>query len=289
MRLSVIVPCLNAADTIRIQLEALAKQEWSDPWELIIVDNGSTDNTLSIIKEYEPRFENFKIVDASTRRGQPYALNRGVEAASGEAVVFCDADDEVETGWLREIGNSLKKYDFVASRFEVEKLSDFRSSQFLKFPQETGLIDYTYVPYLQFAGSCGMGVKKNVHESVNGFDESILYCFDTDYSWRIQLNGIKLYYIPSALVHIRNRTTASRAFKQSRNWGEYNVLLIKKFRPYGMPKPTLQDGIDQWKKLLRFKRLRKLRNQGERDRWIWAFGYRVGQLIGSVKHRTLAL
>ncbi|MBF2059991.1 glycosyltransferase family 2 protein, partial [Fischerella thermalis] len=43
MKVSVIIPCLNAAETIGVQLEALANQQWSQPWEVIIADNGSTD------------------------------------------------------------------------------------------------------------------------------------------------------------------------------------------------------------------------------------------------------
>lgn len=52
-RLSVIIPCLNAADTIGKQLEALARQEWSEPWEVVILDNGSTDETLAVAETGE--------------------------------------------------------------------------------------------------------------------------------------------------------------------------------------------------------------------------------------------
>jgi glycosyltransferase involved in cell wall biosynthesis len=50
MKLSVVIPCLNAAETIGGQLDALRGQNWSEPWEVIIADNGSTDATVNIIK-----------------------------------------------------------------------------------------------------------------------------------------------------------------------------------------------------------------------------------------------
>ena len=67
MELSVIIPCLNAEATIATQLEALANQHWSKPWEVVVSDNGSTDNSLEIVKSYKDRLPNLRIVDASAR------------------------------------------------------------------------------------------------------------------------------------------------------------------------------------------------------------------------------
>ena len=123
MNLSVIVPCLNAADTISVQLKALAGQHWSEPWEVIVSDNGSTDNTLEIVKQYAKQSSLFHVVDASHHRGRGVARNVGARHASGEALAFCDADDEVAPGWVAAIGEALRRHDFVASRFERKKYS----------------------------------------------------------------------------------------------------------------------------------------------------------------------
>ena len=64
MKASVIIPCYNAETTIRAQLEALGSQDWSEPWEIILVDNGSTDQSLQIARQYEEKLPNFKIVQA---------------------------------------------------------------------------------------------------------------------------------------------------------------------------------------------------------------------------------
>jgi glycosyltransferase involved in cell wall biosynthesis len=285
--LSVIIPCLNASETLAIQLEALAKQQWDKKWELIVVDNGSIDNSKQIAESYKHRFEYFKIVDASQKKGQPYALNMGVQIASGESVAFCDADDEVGENWLKEIGEALQKYKFVASKMEHYKLSDERSAMLKQNRQQEGLIPYNYVPYLPFAGSGGMGVRKDVHNSIGGFDETMHYCLDTDYSWRVQLTGVDLHFVPGAVIHIKHRDVGFDLFKQARNWGQFNVLLIKKFVPLGMPKPTLKNAFEQWGNVL--KLFRKIKNQKHRDRFIWALGYRIGHIIGSLKFRYPAL
>ncbi|NJN88072.1 MAG: glycosyltransferase family 2 protein, partial [Leptolyngbyaceae cyanobacterium SL_7_1] len=100
MQLTVVIPCYNAAGTIAIQLEALARQEFSQPWELIVADNGSTDGTQAIAEKYADQFTHFRLVDASAQRGAAHGRNVGVSVAQSDAIVFCDADDEVAPGWL---------------------------------------------------------------------------------------------------------------------------------------------------------------------------------------------
>src|SRR3989337_1593891 len=116
MKLSVVIPCLNGARTIGAQLEALASQQWSQPWEVVIADNGSNDDSLAIVRSYQDRIPNIRIVDASDRRGQPHALNVGAAAAKGEALAFCDAGRAVAPGWVAAMGDALAEFDFVAGR-----------------------------------------------------------------------------------------------------------------------------------------------------------------------------
>src|SRR5687767_27975 len=89
---SVIIACLNAAETISGQLEALAAQTWSRPWEVIVADNGSSDDSRSVVERFRDRLPALRIVDASAKRGQPYALNVAAREARGTALAFCDAD-----------------------------------------------------------------------------------------------------------------------------------------------------------------------------------------------------
>ena len=85
MKLSVIIPCYNAAETIAEQLEALTRQQWDKPWEIIVANNRSTDGSMAIVERYMERLPNLRIVDASERQGQPFALNTGILAARTRA------------------------------------------------------------------------------------------------------------------------------------------------------------------------------------------------------------
>ena len=281
------MPVYNAADTVHVQLEALAAQRWSEAWELIVVDNGSTDASMSIVESYRCGLPEMRVVHAGERKGPAYARNAGARAAAGDYLAFCDADDEVAGDWVARIGAAVEEHDFVASRMDAARLSDRRALQAKgNKRQQSGLIQYTYVPYLPFAGACGLAIRKELHESIGGFDESLAYLEDCDYCWRVQLAGTELRFASDALVHIRHRDSAAGWYRQARNWGEYNVVLLKRFQAHGMPKPRWTVGMKLWWRLLR--QLPRLHRQADRDRWMWALGYRVGQLHGSIKHRVFA-
>jgi glycosyltransferase involved in cell wall biosynthesis len=84
MKLSVVIPCFNGAGTISRALDALVRQEFDQEWEIVIADNGSTDNTRDVVAGYQADHPNIRIVDASEMRGPSYARNAGVRSAHGE-------------------------------------------------------------------------------------------------------------------------------------------------------------------------------------------------------------
>jgi glycosyltransferase involved in cell wall biosynthesis len=288
MKLSVIVPVFDAADTIAVQLEALARQGAAEPWELIVVDNGSADDSMRIVESYRDRLPNLRVASATERRGPAHARNAGAALAAGTYLAFCDADDEVADDWVARIGEAVEAHGFVASRMDATRLSEPRALAAKgNRRQQTGLIEYTYVPYLPFAGACGLAIRRDLHEQIGGFDEAMTYLEDCDYCWRVQLSGTALTFAPLALVHIRHRANTAGMYRQARNWGEFNVLLLKRFRQHGMPAPAWNTGLKLWWRLI--LRLPGLTKKTNRDRFLWSLGYRVGQVRGSVRHRYFAL
>jgi glycosyltransferase involved in cell wall biosynthesis len=286
MKLSVIIPCLNGADTIGAQLEALAAQQWDQPWEIIVADNGSTDDLVGVVERYRDRLPNLRIVDASARRGQPYALNVGARAAAGDALAFCDADDEVAPGWLRAMGEALSNYEFVACRVDFEELNPAWVQQvFQDHGQLCGLSKAWFPPYLSHAGGGTLGVKKSIHETVGGFDDAYPYCHDTDYCFKIQLRGINIHFVPDAVLYVRCKHTLLGLFDQARHWSEYTILLYKYYRSFekGEPQPW-RLFIRQCKNIL--LSLPQLRYKAGRALWVWKLGWQMGRLTGSIKHHV---
>jgi GT2 family glycosyltransferase len=285
MKLSVIVPFFNGASTIAYQLEALAGQHWSESWEVITVDNRSTDLSRAIVERYRNRLPNFRIINAFTYQGQAHARNIGAQTASGELLVFCDADDEVGVGWLAAMGEALSRYDFVACRFDFQKLNPSCRREGVATTQENDLQKACFPPFLFHAGGGSLGVKRSVHDTIGGFDESLLFCEDTDYCFRLQLAGVKLHFVPDAVVHVRNRETLNGSFQQTRLWAQYQVLLYKRYRQLtGMKlERPWAAYFRRWKGL--FWRLPQLRNKEGRAAWFRSLGWQIGRLEGSLRHR----
>ena len=283
MKLSVVIPCYNGAGTIAVQLAALANQHCSEQWEVIVADNGSTDKSVSIVEQYRDKLPNLRIADASARQGQPYALNVGANAAIGDALAFCDADDEVGIGWVAAMSAALSKYDFVACRFDTEKLNPAWIQR--GNPQANGIQKIWYPPFLPHAGGGSLGVKRSLHEAIGGFDESLPILHDTDYCWRLQLAGSELHFVPDAVLHVRHRSSLRGIYYQSRGYAEYNILLSKRYRStgQGISNPWKRYILD-WIKSLRM--IPKARHRERRAQLAWQFGRQIGRIRGVVKHRV---
>jgi GT2 family glycosyltransferase len=284
MEVSVVTPCLNAADTIANQLEALARQQWNGSWEVIIADNGSTDRTHEIVETYSKRLPRLKLVEARARRGAAHARNAGVKAAAGAAVVFCDADDEVSAGWLGAMANALSRHDFVANRMTHAKVNSPWVAESLPHPQERGVQRVAYPPYLPHAGGSGIGIKRQVHELVGGFDESLPCLEDTDYCFRVQLNGFPLEFVPDAVMHYRLREQPLAAFHQACLWAEYNVLLYKRYRRDMRISRPWRRHLSTWRALIRTGP--RVLQPEARLPWVRTLGAQVGVLRGAIRHRV---
>lgn len=281
-QLSVVVPCYNVEATIGDTLDRLVVQEWDQPWELIVVNNRSTDNTLGVVGRYQASFPRLRVVDALERQGRPYARNVGVRAARGAAVAFTDADDVVSEGWVKAMGEALQRHDFVACRMDDELLNTPAQRRGRGNNQRDGLQPYKYPPFLPHAGGSSLGIKRWLFEQVGGFDEEMRFLQDTDLCWKVQLMGYPLAFVPEATLHIRYRGDSRALFRQARNFGEYNWVLYQRYRPLGMPAVSPREELRAWVKIWRMARsLPRRRNTGA---LIWQLAWRLGRLQGMLRY-----
>lgn len=286
MRLSVIIPCLNAADTLPTQLAALAQQECPEPWEIVVADNGSTDASREVVRAFQAALPNLRLVDAPDRRGPAHPLNVAASASTGEVLAFCDADDKVAKGWVQAMSESLRHHEFVCGRLEWDELNAPWVQRSRPPVHVDGLQPYRRPDYLPHAAGANFGIARTLFDELGGFDEALYILQDTDLCWRAQLSGHELVFVPEAVVHYRLRDSFRGIYRQARNYADYNVLLYKRYRPRGMPKRHWVIGVGGWLALP--LRLLRVRDRGSLGEWIWALGWRVGRLKGSIKHRQLA-
>ena len=287
-RVSIVIPCLNAAATLGAQLEALTRQTWRGKIEILVGDNGSTDGSVELIESYRDRLPELRILPAADRSGPAHAKNVAAAAATGDVLLFCDADDEVADGWIDGLVSELHDHEAAASRHEIERLNGQQSRRLHGDPaQQHGLPGYTNPPFLDHAGGCGLGVRRDVFEALGGFDESYVALEDTDFCWRLQLAGHRLVFAPDAVVHVRFPSTLAGAFHQAARYGRYNVYIYTRYRSRGMPRLPVLPGLLRLGSLV--LRSPQLLFRSARGRWIWMAGWRLGRLWGCLRYRTIAL
>ena len=287
MKLSVIIPCFNAENTITMQLHAFASQEWSQPWEIIIADNGSTDNTLAIVREYQQKITHLRIVDASSKSGAAHARNVGAKNAKSEALAFCDADDVVSSGWVAAMGEGLEKYEYIGGRNEHWKLNEPWLVKVYGCEEGDGVFfDH---PYLPLVSGNNFGVRRKLHEAIGGFDENLLRLEDVDYAWRLQEAGGKIHEIEEAVIHFRFRKTISDTCGRAWKSGSYEALLYKKHRPMGMPQLIYWTTLMKTAIMFPVWFVLRVRDKASLVQLLMELSWRAGQLQGCIQYNYLPI
>ncbi|WP_198805871.1 glycosyltransferase family 2 protein [Leptolyngbya sp. BL0902] len=280
MKISVVIPCFNGASVIDKQLEALTQQTVS-PYEVIVADNGSTDNSQAIAEQYRDRLPGFKVIDAAGVKGASHARNRGAIAVTGDCLAFCDADDVVGKRWMEALDLAFRSHDFLACRLDYEKLNHDTTNT-----AQTNDLQNFRTPFYPFAGGCGLAIRKAIHDAVGGFDESVLYLEDADYCIRVQMAGYPLVFVPDAVVHYRYAEgkssllgTCRANYRKAHNWGYGLATLYLRYRNQGMKLYGLPPRLV----LIPLWGLRVL-GSGFNPHSVWRLGWHMGVVEGLLAH-----
>jgi len=281
---SVVIPALNAASLLPVQLEALTNQDYEGEWEIVVADNGSTDATANVAASWADRLP-LKVVDASGRPGVSYARNVGVRSARGELIAFCDADDEVSPGWLSALVEASLRFDAVGGALDSTKFDNPATSSLYSVTQSSHL--RLAAGFLPVAGTGNLSVWADVFDSLGGFKEEYVYGGpDTEFCWRLQLAGYRLGFSQEALVHYRMRGDLRSLARQSYHYGRGGARLYRDFRSAGMPRSSSRSVLRGWAWLaVHLPDL--VRDRSRRGKWIRRAAWRLGKVKGSIEYHVL--
>ena len=207
-QLSVVICVRNGAPHIAHQLSALSRQEATVSWEVVVSDNGSTDDTVGVVMSVAEDFPvALRVVDASSRTGVSHARNVGASAARGKLLAFCDSDDAVAPGWVQAAAEGLAKVELLGGALR-ELTSDPRGEK-----PGAWIEGGSYV-HASFGGAvigCNFAVRRDSYFAVGGFDESLppYGCDDVEFSLRANTAGLVVGQSSDMVVHFR-RTTGTR-------------------------------------------------------------------------------
>ena len=232
--ISIVTPTFNRSYELDYLIESINKQTLDHEYfEMIISDDGSTDDTHEKIKKWI-KLVGFKLGYISQNNlGPGTARNHGVENSTGELIVFIDSDCEADENWLRIIYDSYmeKKFDAFGGPdhskddfLPVQRAIDFSMTSFLTTGGMRGHNKKMLAKF--YPRSHNMGVKKTLFEKVGGFG-SLRHGQDIELSHRIKNSGAKVELLIDAVVYHRRRTTLLKFFRQVFNWGVARINLGK--------------------------------------------------------------
>ena len=115
--ISIIIPVYNAEKYISRCIESVLKQTYSN-FEILLLDDGSKDNSLNIIKKYEQSYPNIIKVFSHKNMGVAKTRNKGIELAKGDYICFIDNDDYIEQKYLEKLIEKIKDNDVVVSGYK---------------------------------------------------------------------------------------------------------------------------------------------------------------------------
>ncbi len=209
IKLSVIIPVYN--EKTRFQngfdhyFSYLKKQKY--PWELILVNDGSTDNTLKLISDVKKGKPNINVVTYSINRGKGYAIAQGVKSASGEYILFADLDHSVPIDTIESFFKFFEKnYQVVIGSRRVKgsqilvhqkPLREFLGKGF------TAIVNFLIYPQIADA-TCGFkAFKKNVAQNI--FNKITVYdwAFDAEILYICKKSKIKIAQAPVTWTDVR--------------------------------------------------------------------------------------
>lgn len=280
---SIVIAALNAEHTIAQQLEALASQVTDREWEVIVADNGSKDRTRTVVASFEGRLP-LRLIAAAERPGAGYARNRAAEIASGSILLFCDADDAADAGWVHAMADAAERHGFVGGAIDRSRYQP--DSTRTPVVRSAGL--HRTAAGQSFAIGAAIGVRRRLFQLVGGFDENYVGGNeDADLALRLLDVGVTPTFVPDAVMHYRDRPTRLSTFLQYRKYGMTEAQLYRK-HPEHAPRDRLAAGLRYWARIV-VTVMQSLRTPTKRILAVRLIGRGVGRLQGSIRYRTLII
>jgi glycosyltransferase involved in cell wall biosynthesis len=235
-KVSVIIPTYNRASAFLRALDSVLSQSFVD-FEVIIVDDGSTDNTREVLGPYLTKDSRIKYLYRENSGKPAIARNFGIRKASGEYIAFLDSDDLWVDAKLEKMLRFVEQNGFDWACSATYRVSDDKFDEYtilempvkyLKKDGESldlikyGLFSFTSMPI--FPGA--VIIKKDVFEAVGGFDEKFLIGEDSDLWMKLEEAGFKGGYLDEPL-YFYNKNTTSVSANTIKNLND-NLRLAKK-------------------------------------------------------------
>lgn len=204
---SVVIPAYNEEESIGKTLESLVKQRGGTSFEVIVVDNASTDKTASIAKAFNNKLDLRVIVE--NRKGRGTARATGFNKAKGEIILSLDADTVVSSHW---VSHMVKHFDdpkvvAVTGTWKMNSINPV-TAYIASRLQTVVMIPYVLIFGNYWLTGFNFAIRKEIYEKAGGFNEKINAIEDIDLALRVRKLG-KIKYVFDSEV-----TTSGRRYQK---------------------------------------------------------------------------
>ncbi len=258
---SIIIPHYNGEDLLYNCIDSIYKNISIKDFELIVVDNASTDDSINRIKS---NFQNVEIISSNSNLGYSGGCNLGATHASGKYLLFLNNDTEHSSEWIEKLVHFLDSNSKIAAvqpkilNIHNKKLFDYAGGA-------GGFIDKFCFPFVQgrifhtleedhsqynnpsrifWASGAAFMIRSNIFKTLEGFDKVYFaYMEEIDLCWRAQAMGYKIYSVPDSFVYhygkqtIKENTIKSHYLNHRNSWilffknsftFNYGILIIQR-------------------------------------------------------------
>jgi mycofactocin glycosyltransferase len=223
---SIIIPVRNRPLEIRDCLESLQRLDYPrDRYEVIVVDDASTDNTREVVSEFPAT-----LIAVGKNRQAPFCRNLAAQRAKGSILAFIDSDCLADPLWLRELVTYFKDPTtgavggMVDAHFKesgLDRYEEVKSSLIMgpRARRSQEKENWLYVP------SCNLLVRRELFMDLHGFEEDMFVGEDVDLCWRIQDAGFHVEYRPEGKVYHKHRNRLGAFCSRRFDYGTSEPLL----------------------------------------------------------------
>ena len=258
---SIIIPNYNGGDLLYNCIDSIYKNISIKDFDIIVVDNGSTDNSINRVKS---NFQNVEIISSNSNLGYSGGCNLGATHASGKYLLFLNNDTEHSNEWIEKLVYFLDSNSKIAAvqpkilNIHNKKLFDYAGGA-------GGFIDKFCFPFVQgrifhtleedhnqynnpsrifWASGAAFMIRSNIFKTLEGFDKVYFaYMEEIDLCWRAQAMGYKIYSVPDSFVYhygkqtIKENTIKSHYLNHRNSWilffknsftFNYGILIIQR-------------------------------------------------------------
>lgn len=222
--ISVIVPAYNAAETLGECLAALLDQSMPrEEYEVIVVDDGSTDATQEVVEQYAVHLL------TQANQGPAAARNLGVSHAQGEILLFTDADCVPAQNWIEAMVGPFVDAEIVGAKGVYRTWQKELVARFVQLEYEDKYDRMRREPYIDFIDTYSAAYRKTVFQKNGGFDPAFPQASgeDIDFSWRLSRRGYNMVLAPNAVVYHRHVASVLDYVRRKYYVGYWRVLMYR--------------------------------------------------------------